>query len=397
MFKEIKSEYVYQFNVAKNNIYAVSIEVACQEGKFLGFFGGEDLRVEIDNLKLREIPAKGRPQYFNIPPTWNGTELKGLAKTVVFILNLSKGEHIIKFVPKKGAIITREPVISPVFLGDPILKNTQAENGDRRPWITIVLIDLPLKTLDISATCEKRQKDSDDLKLIIDGRIEKNKESNRWGKNWFWQGLNLRGYTKDARFYTRLTKGVHYIELWADRMPVLNSVHLDLDIKLNSSPNNKDKDISQISTVDNPKWTGEYNNDTEQMILARAIWGEARGASEEARIAVAWSIKNRIGKRKSWDTYHNIILQPSQYSAFWETPPKDSNLKALRDPLGTTDNPDDHKKWREIYEIAGSVIARDIPDPTKGATHYYDDSINPPFWADDFKIKIENLNFFYSK
>lgn len=403
MFKKIKNEYSYKFSTENGGIFSVNIEASCQNGKFFGLFGGEDLRVEINGIKQREIPAKGRAQYFNIPSAWNGTVLRGLKKTVVFILNLHKGDHEIKFYPKKGAVITREPTIVQIKPGQAIIQNIQAENGDRRPWSTIALIDLPLKTLDISATCEKRSKDSDDLKLIIDDRIEKNKELNWWGKNWLWQGRQLQGYTKEFRFYTNLKKGDHYIEFWADRMPVLNSVHLDLGIHFDSSQDNgeqgneEDVPLQNPPNVDNPKWTGSFNDDTEQMILARALWGEARGASEEALIAIAWSIKNRLGKRKSWDTYHNIILQPSQYSAFWETSPKDNNLKALRDPLGTTNNPNDHKKWRKAYEIAGDVISQNIFDPTRGATHYYDDSIEAPFWANDFKIKIENLNFFYSK
>ena len=398
MFKKIKDEYGYKFSTVNSGIFVVNIEASCQDGKFFGFFGGEDLRVEINRTKQREIPAKGRAQYFNIPPTWNGTTLKGLKKTVVFILNLNKGDHEIQLYPKNGAIITREPAIIQIKPGQAIIQNIQAENGDRRPWSTIALIDLPLKILDVSATCEKKSGDSDDLKLIIDGRIEKNQESNWWGKNWFWQGHQLQGYTKESRFYTNLEKGVHYIEFWADRTPVLNSVHLDLGIHFDSPEDSKDDTpLQNIPNVDNPKWTGSFNDDTEQMILARAIWGEARGTSEEARIAIAWSIKNRLGKRKSWDTYHNIILQPSQYSAFWETFPEDNNLKALRDPLGTTDNINDYKKWRKTYEIAGDVISQNIPDLTKGATHYYDDSIKAPFCANDFKIKIENLNFFDSK
>ena len=37
-------------------------------------------------------------------------------------------------------------------------------------------------------------------------------------------------------------------------------------------------------------------------ILARTLWGEARGESLVGRIAVAWTIRNRVndGKDKSW-------------------------------------------------------------------------------------------------
>jgi len=218
----------HKFSIDKTGIYSITIQASCKSGKLLGIFGGQDLRIEIDNRKFREIPAKGRPQYFNIPSGWNGTQLKGLSKTTVFILKLNKGEHNIKFISKKGAKIQSEPQIKAIKNKKVILKNIQAQDGNRRPWITLALIDLPLSILDISATCEKRFRDSDDLKLIIDNKIQKNKKSKIWGKNWYWQGRQLKGETKDVRFYPKLTQGIHYIELWADRMPRLEKVELNL-------------------------------------------------------------------------------------------------------------------------------------------------------------------------
>lgn len=40
----------------------------------------------------------------------------------------------------------------------------------------------------------------------------------------------------------------------------------------------------------------------ERDILARTLWGEARGEGTAGQIAVAWTIRNRVfdGKEKSW-------------------------------------------------------------------------------------------------
>ena len=37
-------------------------------------------------------------------------------------------------------------------------------------------------------------------------------------------------------------------------------------------------------------------------ILARTLWGEARGEGTAGQVAVAWTIRNRVfdGKEKSW-------------------------------------------------------------------------------------------------
>ncbi len=154
-------------------------------------------------------------------------------------------------------------------------------------------------------------------------------------------------------------------------------------------------------SVDDPKWTGDFNDDTEQMILARAIWGEARGASKLVCIGVGCSIRNRLGTKSKVglrNTYHKIILENSQYSAFWEKSGNDSNLKALRDPLGATKNLADHNKWKEIYFIAEQIINGEILDSTKGANHYYSKITKkyvPPYWATKktFTVKIDNTYF----
>jgi hypothetical protein len=126
-------------------------------------------------------------------------------------------------------------------------------------------------------------------------------------------------------------------------------------------------------TVDNPKWTGNFRDDTERMILARAIFGEARGESDEGRIAVGWVIRNRVedeNSRKRWRWgagYHGVILQRGQFSAF---NPRDRNRPFVEDPL-RTDNELDRIAWRRCYEIAGQILNNTLNDPTNGATHFF--------------------------
>lgn len=387
MYKKITKPFDYKFSIKQSGFYSISISASCRSGAILGLFGGEDLRLEIDGIKLREVPAKDKPQYKDIPPAWNGAQLKGLFKTVIFILRLEQGGHIIKFIPYRGATTEKEPEI--ILIQDcnniEFKMEEQAQDGNRRPWVAFVLIDLPLNYIDALVKCEKRFLDSDDVKLIIDGQTQKNKRSGQWGKNWYWQGRQLCGNTEEARFYPNLDRGTHYVEFWADRQPTLHWVKIDLRLKEENIPEN-----DKIPTVDNPKWTGDFNDDTEQMILARAIWGEARNQNRTARIAVGWSIRNRV-QDKRWDnTYHEVILEFKQYSAFWEKFPKNQNLEALKDPKGTINNPNDYKKWQETYEIAGQIIKGTIEDCSEGATFYHDISIS----EQEFFIRINlKLNF----
>ncbi|EKE16023.1 MAG: hypothetical protein ACD_11C00054G0013 [uncultured bacterium] len=388
MYKKIKNQFEYNFKIEKDGLYVIEIEAACQKEN--------DLKVEINQIQFREITVGKNIQTFNIPPAWNGSWLKGLSKKVIFIIKLSQGRHSLKFIAKNEADIIQEPIIKLLEekLTIKILENIQSEKRNRQAWITIVLVDLSLNFIDAQVACQKRFWDSDDVKLIIDNKIQKNSNSSWWGKNWLWQGRKMQGNPETKRIYANLGKGIHYIELWADEQPMINSFELDLGETENENEDNKVEEVKpkRIPTVENPEWTGDFSDDTEQMILARAIWGEARGTSREVKIAVAWSIKNRLGIRDKWDSYHNIILDPSQYSCFWERPPRDANLQALKSPLK---NQGYYGKWKEAYKIVGQVINGEITDPTKGANHYYDDSIGAPFWAtkDNFVIKIENIFF----
>lgn len=153
----------------------------------------------------------------------------------------------------------------------------------------------------------------------------------------------------------------------------------------------------RVPTVDDPKWTGDFNDDDETILLARVIFGEARDGrlSDAARIAVGWSIRNRVEYKNALrygGTYHAVILKPKQYSSFNAN---DANRYLVENPLAN-ENDVDNRAWRNCYTIAADILSNRISDPTDGANHFFDDSISPPPWAKQeyFKVKID-LFFFY--
>lgn len=239
MYKKIDGKYEYKFAIDKDGLYSITIEATCQKRN--------DLRVGIDEIKLRELPAEDKIQDYKIPPSWNGNELKGTPKTVVLILELLRGEHSLKFEAEGEAELLAEPKIN--FLEREslvaVLKNIQSPKKNRQPWVTAVLINLPLKYLDISATCRKNFLDSDDLQLIIDGEIQKHPGSLWWGKKWLWQGRLSKGITETRRIYKKLDRGIHYIELWADVAPTIESFQLSLGAE--SMPEELPKNIKQYT------------------------------------------------------------------------------------------------------------------------------------------------------
>lgn len=117
----------------------------------------------------------------------------------------------------------------------------------------------------------------------------------------------------------------------------------------------------------------------EFILLALCIWREARGENLLTKEAVAWSIRNRVQKPGWWGTgWAGIILQPYQYSSFNRTDPNATKLPIPADP-----------SWQDSLEVAQMIYTTgadpSLPDPTRGATSYFDMSMdhNPPTWATD--------------
>jgi hypothetical protein len=196
-----------EFTIDQFGLYAINITASCEKG--------HDLKVEIDEKQFREIPATENIQTYDIPPAWNGTELKGLKKTVVFLLKLNKGTHTVKFLPKTEVIVEDfNYEVIPDWQKIDFNLELQAQDGDRRPWVAFVLSDLPLESITAEASVSWHWFDGDDVKLIIDNKAEENSSSKRW-KYWIWHASPFQifsGSKKEQKTFSKnLPQGIHYI------------------------------------------------------------------------------------------------------------------------------------------------------------------------------------------
>lgn len=127
-------------------------------------------------------------------------------------------------------------------------------------------------------------------------------------------------------------------------------------------------------------------------VLARTLWGEARGEGSLGMQAVAAVIMNRAAISKKhrnfwWGrTVTEICLKPYQFSC-WNT--NDPNLEKLR-------RVDD----RDLYfstalRIARRAISFTLDDPTAGATHYHAAGITPPWAAQAKPCAVLGRHIFY--
>ena len=119
----------------------------------------------------------------------------------------------------------------------------------------------------------------------------------------------------------------------------------------------------------------------ELVLLALCNWREARGESVDAKLAQAWTVRNRTLHPSWWGhDWVSVILKPFQYSSFNATDPNASKMPGMED----TSWADCLKVAEQVYNFTGPVYG-DPGDPTAGSTHYFDKSLDlhPPVWATD--------------
>lgn len=195
------------------------------------------MRIEINRLQFRELPPEKNRQLFNIPPACNGSDLRGLKKTIVLFTILEQGEHVLSLIPYESALIESIHIKELSDQSQTIFEiEERAEDGDRRPWYTFVLIDLPLKYFSTEVTVEKRLWDSDDVKVVIDGKVQRGTLFSKFFLWYFIGGIltwivrGQKGEKKRTKMEVELSldNGVHYIEVYADRMPILHRAEFHL-------------------------------------------------------------------------------------------------------------------------------------------------------------------------
>lgn len=348
-----EEHFQWHFEIQKEGVYGIEIIALAkswQQNLFKSFFKDDNLTVKIDNLELA-----------NKYRSWNGNTLRGLKQTNFYILKLIEGDHDLNFTASQYPQIQTIRIyqIGENEISYHLKDNYPIQEGQRRPWLTIALCNLGLDLLKIKASANEGkkflffQKDDSDLKLIIDGNIQQNSEL-KSHKNWFWCGRVLKGKTKTFEKELNLKLDLHFFEFWADRNPEVEEIIVKLE------------GLKRIPTVDDPKWTGDFADDPEEILLARLVFGEARNQPQEAKIWVAWSIINRIGAKAWPDTLYEVILQPGQYDPF---KPTDPNYSIIIDPLNGADA-QTVDAWKECYEIARVVVNKETENPTS-ATHFH--------------------------
>lgn len=382
--RKVKKEFNYTFRIDQSGIYAIIVSARAKSWfqnfrKFTSFFSDDNLALKISGAGFSKL--SGERGDFDGEASWNGNKLKGLRQINLFITYFNQGEQNLKFI-SKGAPILESIEIYRVSKNqisiDPSKYNI--EDGDRRPWFNVLTNSIGFVSISAKAVVGSKNGDDNDLQVRINGVREQNNEP-KAHKYWFWCGRVFSGQSKTFERTLSLKPGFNYIEFWADRTPIFN----ELNIRVTMS--------DRIPSVDYPKWTGDFYDDSEEMILARLIFGEARSQSDEAKIWVASTVINRI--RGWWpDTIHEVILQDQQYKSFNQ---KDPNRSMVENPLNDLTQ---KQSWLDSYKVAEGILNGNISIPSE-TTHFHDTRQSQEDFMrmipdGKFLKRIDNLYFYWS-
>ena len=117
----------------------------------------------------------------------------------------------------------------------------------------------------------------------------------------------------------------------------------------------------------------------DKVMLALTMWREARGEGAEGMRAVGHVIANRVAMANApWD---HVITKKWQFSS----------ITAVDDPqLGVWPEQPDATFDTAMQLIDGIYNYTDTPDPTHGATHYFNPHIVLPSWA-SLMVKVATI------
>lgn len=114
---------------------------------------------------------------------------------------------------------------------------------------------------------------------------------------------------------------------------------------------------------------------TELDAAACTAWGEAAGEGYDGQVAVVWVLRNRASDGRHGFSIIEVALRPKQFSC-WNEP---SKTRVLARRLVNDEPLARYVELPSCRRAARDVLEGRVPDPTKGATHYYaPKAMDPP-------------------
>ncbi len=130
-----------------------------------------------------------------------------------------------------------------------------------------------------------------------------------------------------------------------------------------------------------------FQRELEADVLARTIWGEARGEGSAGMMAVANVVMNRV-KRGGWwgSSVIEVCQKPFQFSCWNKDDPNRRAVMAI-------DGGDIH--FATALRIARRAVHGVLPDMTEGADHYHAAGVYPEWSRGERPVAVIGSHIFY--
>lgn len=141
-----------------------------------------------------------------------------------------------------------------------------------------------------------------------------------------------------------------------------------------------------------PASAADFHRALEVDVLARTVWGEARGEGSMGMQAVACVVLNRVAVAKEhggywWgDSIVQVCQKPYQFSC-WNK--DDANYRQLLAVEGT------NLHFATAQRIARRAVYGILDDPTGGATHYHAAGVSPAWAKNEKPSAVIGRHIFY--
>lgn len=122
-------------------------------------------------------------------------------------------------------------------------------------------------------------------------------------------------------------------------------------------------------------------------ILARTIYGEARGETDEGKRAIGLCILNRY-KSKKWfsaNTIAEVCQKPLQFSCWNKNDPNCKKITTATEAV-----------LRPYWDLAERLVNGEYADITNGATHYHTKNCRPAWSKGKLPCAIIGNHVFFN-
>lgn len=230
--KVVTSQERLSFSVDKSAWFVIGITARVRSEKQRGEdkTDDEELTIKLDNTTFPKPNTDNELK--NAPAAFSGGTQHNEEKTVQIITVLAEGDHALTLSPQHRAEIIAV-WYEPLTLTDnkiSLYLKEKAGNLDEKPWVTFALVSQRFTQVTVKAKVWWYFLDGDDLQIRINSIIMPHATNTKRHKHWLFHARPILDTFGREQVETRsLSKTspdqrISYVELWADRTPLLQEV-----------------------------------------------------------------------------------------------------------------------------------------------------------------------------